>query len=766
MALLPTTSAPHRKRGRKRGRARGLLNRAAFLVLLALGLAAWRRLRRGGSLPCAAAFHGPEAAQVFPPRAATARELLLATHGRLMWYAVDTGTVRVLHEGSGVYYGVFPGDACAADTGAPASIFVVSRPDNWRPAEGAGEWILELDAASGAERRRVRLASRFTHDAVRRRDRVYVADTEGGAVRELAFPSLHELRAAPLFTPAEHVNTLSPNGTHIWAMLHNKGPSALAEVDLRGGGAPREARRLRPVGAQAHGAVRWGGGLLALDSKNSALMRVDLASGATEQLWAEQPPSAGGTPLFLKGLAVVDDVAYFGGAARRLRRDRADPSLSCDLLAYDLRARVLLWRRTLPTRGLVNVVAAPQLQVESTAAAVDLEGRAPALSYRATPQFAEALAAARAAAAGGGAGGGAGKEVVDAGAIDGEREDWEVEDEDEAEAAGAGGGAAADAAVGAASTAGERAARARRFAAAHDAGWRLAAERAATAAGAAAEDLPARATALPAAPRRSLTELEPLPASDPLAAHPPRLGGRWASGLPRLDLAAKGRRGLGLAAGAQLRLARLDVSELKRFVLSLPDADWEEAGQRASNAWLAGREGNLAAFKPGATTIHLVFSDQAGETVFEYPWLTARFAPLLAPLLDDLLGADVRNIIRMQLARMPAGGSIKRHVDKGGYSAAGHRLHLVVASSPAVTFEVCERGACLPLHVEEGLAFELNNRLEHSVRNGGAEPRVHLVVDVAEGPRARRRLKPGQVCLYVGGDIDCGLEEAGVARAA
>jgi hypothetical protein len=757
--LLPTSSAPQRKRGRKRGRARGLLNRAAFLVLLALGLAAWRRLRRGGAPPCAAAFHGPEAAQVFPPRAATARELLLATHGRLMWYAVDTGAVRVLHEGSGVYYGVFPGDACAADTGAPASVFVVSRPDNWRPAEGAGEWILELDAASGAERRRARLASRFTHDAVRRRDRVYVADTEGGAVRELAFPSLRELRAAALFTTAEHVNTLSPNGTHLWAMLHNKGPSALAEVDLRGGGAPREARRLRPVGAQAHGAVRWGGGLLALDSKNSALMRVDLASGATEQLWAEPPPAVGGAPLFLKGLAVVDDVAYFGGAARRLRRDRADPSLSCDLLAYDLRARVLLWRRTLPTRGLVNVVAAPQLQVESTAAAVDLEGRAPALSYRATPQFAEALAAARAAAAGGDEARGEGADAG-AGDGDGEREDLEVEDETEAETAGGGAGA------GAASTAGERAARARRFAAAHDAGWRLAAERAA-AAGAAAEDLPARAAALPAAPRRSLTELEPLPATDPLAAHPPRLGGRWASGLPRLDLAAKGRRGLGLAAGAQLRLARLDVSELKRFVLSLPDADWEEAGQRASNAWLAGREGNLAAFKPGATTIHLVFSDQAGETVFEYPWLAARFAPLLAPLLDDLLGVDVRNIIRMQLARMPAGGSIKRHVDKGGYSAAGHRLHLVVASSPAVAFEVCERGACLPLHVEEGLAFELNNRLEHAVRNGGAEPRVHLVVDVAEGPRARRRLKPGQVCRYVDGGIDCGPDgEAGVARTA
>jgi len=190
-------------------------------------------------------------------------------------------------------------------------------------------------------------------------------------------------------------------------------------------------------------------------------------------------------------------------------------------------------------------------------------------------------------------------------------------------------------------------------------------------------------------------------------------------------------------------------------VLALPESAWQEEEQSRSNAFLKGREGNLNDFKPGTSSIHLVFSDQKGNDVYEFPWYRQRFASFIEPLLDKLLGVDARNIIRMQLANMPAGTHIKRHVDSGGYSANGHRIHVVVAASSLVSFHVCERDVCIPLHEEEGLVFELNNRLIHFVDNDGDTSRVHLVIDVAEGPRTRTMLAPGQACRYTGGSIKC-----------
>ena len=77
-------------------------------------------------------------------------------------------------------------------------------------------------------------------------------------------------------------------------------------------------------------------------------------------------PQLNDARFFLKGLAVVDDIAFFGIAPRAPRGDRADPSVNCHLAAFDLKAEALLWARRLPTHGLLNLVAAPHLAVEST----------------------------------------------------------------------------------------------------------------------------------------------------------------------------------------------------------------------------------------------------------------------------------------------------------------------------------------------------------------------------------------------------------------
>lgn len=425
-----------------------------------------------------------------------------------------------------------------------------------------------------------------------------------------------------------------------------------------------QTRRVPGVGLKSHGVVQWRNYIVSLDSDNGSLMLIDprlfptrnqsdaasaYKSKLTWRLWSVQEPG-----IFLKGLTVVDDIAYFGIAPSQTRQARESTNLNCELGAFDLIEGVLLWRKQVMTKGLLNVVAAPQLQVESTAVAVWVSNAG--LGYRATPEYAKSLSQAKR--------------------------------------------------------------------------------------------------------KLTLLELEPLEETDPLVKYPPVLSPRtWASGWPRFDLVSKNN-GSGILSGAQLPLFRMDVSKLKEFVSSLSEDDFGEERQRKTNAWLNGREKNLHNVKPGVSSIHLIFSDQDGNDVYEFPWYYERpFGKLIDPILDKILGEDVRNIIRVQLARMPPGSLIKKHVDNGHYSTNGHRIHVVISSSPAITFHVCAHGRedCIPLHVEEGLVFELNNRLQHYVDNpeGSNTVRVHMVIDVVESVRTRKRLLRGQECFYAGQKIVC-----------
>ena len=48
---------------------------------------------------------------------------------------------------------------------------------------------------------------------------------------------------------------------------------------------------------------------------------------------------------FLKGLTVIDDIAYFGVSIWSERSARGDPSQDSEVAAFCLRGMELLWRR-------------------------------------------------------------------------------------------------------------------------------------------------------------------------------------------------------------------------------------------------------------------------------------------------------------------------------------------------------------------------------------------------------------------------------------
>eukprot|EP00882_Tetradesmus_deserticola_P022102 GHRQ01023985.1.p3 GENE.GHRQ01023985.1~~GHRQ01023985.1.p3 ORF type:complete len:160 (+),score=78.05 GHRQ01023985.1:655-1134(+) len=105
---------------------------------------------------------------------------------------------------------------------------------------------------------------------------------------------------------------------------------------------------------------------------------------------------------------------------------------------------------------------------------------------------------------------------------------------------------------------------------------------------------------------------------------------------------------------------------------------------------MAGRNSNMDRFKPGVEGIVLLFSDNNGELVYQFPYYDY-FKAELEPLLHEILGpADALNIVRVQLALMAPGTSnIKLHIDSGGYAQRGHRIHVPIITHPHVSFDVC-----------------------------------------------------------------------------
>ena len=81
--------------------------------------------------------------------------------------------------------------------------------------------------------------------------------------------------------------------------------------------------------------------------------------------------------------------------------------------------------------------------------------------------------------------------------------------------------------------------------------------------------------------------------------------------------------------------------------------------------------------------------------------------------------------IRMILVKLLANGSIPRHVDQGETLAKSHRMHLPIVTNEQNLFSVGDT----EMHMKSGELWEINNRREHGVVNGGSEDRIHLIVD-------------------------------------
>ena len=708
------------------------LTRPQWLLLLAICTFFWGMLQLTGGLTFSKTLPGahrgpngdgfrPAGAESAPVTRRTGADklaeagpaagklLLLASHNMLQFYDVERRRpARVLHEGRGVYYGTFPGDPW---DGVP-TLWVISRPHNWR-SKGPDdrEVLLRLGAGDpiwGQVLEEKAVEASFLHDGIRAAESgdVFLADTEGGNLLQLEYPGMALKTRHAVFTRHDHVNTVAmvpgSKGREVLAVLHGMGgQSEIARVDVALG---QVVQKYSGFGTKCHGLVNVGPDQwLMLDSGSGSLILVSLNGKGSirdravgpkvskEVLWQDSERT------FLKGLTVVGDVAFFGISKWGSRKERDSPDKTADLAAFDLVTRQLVFRETVETHGLLNVVAAPHLAVGSTYTANP--------SWQVSTTFGAAPAFVAAIAAGPGAAG-APTPVpapnaleMPAPRVDEQRLDLRD----------------------------PRYAEARARARARVDGERM--------------------------------ELDPdLPAWNPEDGEAPinlQLGPGAKQWMP---LAMKDGARHNEGAPLMLQLGDLDPALLAPIQAFAESADlWDPVLVAKKNVRLMGRDSNQNRFKPGTQTVHLIFSDHESADFYRYPYWH-RYSPELKPamgsILEPILGPGWENhLSRVQFARMPPGTNILKHVDSGPWAARNHRVHFVVQTNPEVDFFVFRRDAAkvqqeTPIPVHEGSVFELNNRLPHRVQNTGVRNRIHLLVDYSEEAHEFHELKAGDSCDY------------------
>jgi hypothetical protein len=168
-------------------------------------------------------------------------------------------------------------------------------------------------------------------------------------------------------------------------------------------------------------------------------------------------------------------------------------------------------------------------------------------------------------------------------------------------------------------------------------------------------------------------------------------------------------------------LGPVDIGPVRADILAIPDAVW--AAENASKP--------NASYKALDRTEHIVFrfiADRIDPTrsvdypIWE-PW-RARLEPLLAQA-TQAYGYARGTFPRVMLARMAPGGVIKPHIDLNPAAGWPHKIHIPIQTNPGVQFYIDPEWH----HLEQGQAYEVNNRGMHAVRNDGDAARIHLIFE-------------------------------------
>jgi hypothetical protein len=183
--------------------------------------------------------------------------------------------------------------------------------------------------------------------------------------------------------------------------------------------------------------------------------------------------------------------------------------------------------------------------------------------------------------------------------------------------------------------------------------------------------------------------------------------------------------------GAELR-ALVPVPE----ALLLP---LDEMLARNPDQWLTSdrkKPNRFGAFR--GSTLHIVFQyplDLRSHEASAYNPLWNEWEAVIRPVIDHVTpwyGYRDGRTTRIMLARLLAGREITAHVDGAPAAEVPNKIHVPLVTRPEVRFFIGEG----KYRLDRGKAYEVNNRVRHSVRNDSDQDRIHLIFDYYDAGRA------------------------------
>ena len=113
---------------------------------------------------------------------------------------------------------------------------------------------------------------------------------------------------------------------------------------------------------------------------------------------------------------------------------------------------------------------------------------------------------------------------------------------------------------------------------------------------------------------------------------------------------------------------------------------------------------------------------------------------LACPYIMQIMAAVGAVWGRSRLMGLGPGADVPPHIDSHYYWRTHWRIHIPVITNPAVTF-TC---GAETVHMEAGDCWVFDSFRTHTVRNGGDEQRIHLVLDTVGGGRLRELIEAGE----------------------
>ena len=159
-----------------------------------------------------------------------------------------------------------------------------------------------------------------------------------------------------------------------------------------------------------------------------------------------------------------------------------------------------------------------------------------------------------------------------------------------------------------------------------------------------------------------------------------------------------------------------------------------ETAQFAEADWMA-HPNNL----PGNSAIALISSGGGDNDSFDGE---KQPTPHLArcPYMRQVMAGFGEVLSRSRLMRLAAGAEVSLHVDFNYHWFSRVRIHIPVATNPAVTFHC----GAEQLHMQAGECWIFDSWRRHQVVNGGGATRIHLVIDTCGSSRFWRMVREAE----------------------